>query len=516
MLLAVFLACYIAMILVWEDFAYYDNENYTLLTLKGHDIPLYISRSTARFYPLTDQEFNLIRHLTESNFGYQALPIIQLLLFFYILLRLDDELEVSSRVVLAVLALLTPGILTSFSGLIFSERGVLFFLVCLVLSVKRFERTNAIAWAVTAVVSAQIMIYYKETANLLLLGFATARLTLRCRNGRYARWDPARLWDKESRLDLCFIALGVLFLLYYFAVMGIHGNMNYAAKARQPPWELLLAYIRVDLLPWVFSAIVLGRIYLTLRHQVAPLLLWDGLAVGGLICFVAYLYLGIFGIYYLAPVDLIAVLYVGRLVILSWEKIPYWGKVATLLLAFTVLLQNILISAYAVFERKNVIHAKAEIASTVETQYRSGDGNVLRLFFPFANTYTIMEFAAYLNYRGVPVEGAGDETVLNSAVLATRAITEDGPCVEWTRIRCHAVSAPAPGDLVIVLPDDDASLVEASEYRGRGQLLSSYEPYPPIPHWLHSLFDSLYIATTRLRHKANPDRWLDASVTAWK
>jgi hypothetical protein len=518
-LLAVFLASYIAMILAWEDFSDFDNEYYTLFTLSGHDIGLEISRATGRFTPLGDQEFNLVRHFTDTITGYFLLPNVQLLILLCILLILDAELSIMVRAALAILAFLTPSILTSFSGLIYQERDFLFFLACLVLSVKRFEQTQSIAWAVAAAVSAQIMIYYKETAPLLLLGFAIARLIMRCRSRQQAGWDFDRLRDKESRLDLCFVSLAVLFLLYYFAEMGIRGNMNYAATARQPRAEMVLAYTRIDLLPWLLVSVLLGRTYLILRDRVAPLLLWDGLAFGGVACLLAYLYLSIFGIYYLAPVDLIAVLYVGRFVALSWQKMRSWGRVVAMLLALAVLVQDVFVSAYAVFERKNIIHAKAEIASVVETRYRSGAGNTLRLFFPFASPYVIMEFASYLTYRGIPVEGVVDETGgVNSVALATRSIAEDGPCVEWVRIRCHADSEPAPGDLVIILPDDRASLADASVYREQGEreLVLSYEPRPPIPHWLHSLFDSLHIGTTRYTPKTNPDRWMDASVTIWK
>jgi hypothetical protein len=516
-LLAVFLASYIAIILAWEDFAYYDNEYFTLFTLKGQNLGVSISPNTGRFFPLGFQEFNLIRHFTDTITGYHVLPIVQLLIFFCFLLILDAELSIAARAALAVLALLTPSVLTSFNGLIFPERNLLFFLACLVLSVKHFEQTQSIASAVAAVVSAQIMIYYKETACLLLLGFATGRLILRCREEHHAGWDYARLWDKESRLDLCFVYLGVLLFFYYFAEMGIHGSMNYAATARQPLAEIVLGYIRVDLLAWLLVVVLVGRIYLILHHRVAPLLLWDGLAIGGVVCLLAYLYLSIFGIYFLAPVDLIAVLYVGRFTTLLWEKMRSWGKIAATLLASIILLQDVLVSAFAVFERKNDIHAKVEIASVVEMQYRSGAENALRLFFPFAIPYVIMEFAAYLNYRGVPVEGAVSEAgSLNSVVLATRAVAENGPCVEWVRIRCQAVNGPAPGDLVIVLPDDLASLAEASVYRGRRELLLSYEPRPPIPHWLRSLFDSLHIYATRYTQKTNLDRWMDGSVTIWK
>ena len=118
----------------------------------------------------------------------------------------------------------------SFGALILAERNVLFFLARLVLSVKRFEQTRSTAWAVTAVVCAQFMLYFKETAFLLILGFAVGRLILRCRNIREAGWDYDRLSDKESRLDLCLTSLVLLYLLFYFVIMGI---LSWTPKMRQ-------------------------------------------------------------------------------------------------------------------------------------------------------------------------------------------------------------------------------------------------------------------------------------------
>ena len=531
-LLALFLACYMALMLTWEDFAYYDDSMFTAVTLMGHDIVPTIVRESGRFF-IGGQEFDLIRHFTDANTGYHLLPIAELLIFSYILLILDSELSITARAALAILPLLTPGILISFSMLPAPEHNVLFLLAGLALSVRRFEQTRSIAWAVAAVVCAQIMIYYKETSFLLILGFAVGRLILRCRNVREAGWDYQRLWDKESRLDWCLAALAVLFLLFYFAVMGIlalmgthegiHGSMGYAVERQRLLREIVFAYLRLDLLAWLFIAVVLGRIYLILRHRVAPSLLWDGLAFGGVACFLGLVVgLRIFGATYLAPVDLIAALYVGRFAVLSWNKMRSWGKLATSVLALTILLQDVSFSAFAVFERKNVIHGKAQIASVVRTQYRNRGEDTLRLFFPFASRYVIMEFASYLNYRGVPVEGAVSAAGgRNGVVLVTPALAEDGRC--WTAgpdFRCRAASGPAPGDLVIVLPDDEAPLAEASLYRERSGQLFFYEPCPSIPHWLNSLAADLVgrltIAAVRYEHKTLSDRWMDGSVTVWK
>ncbi len=392
--LAIFLVFYIAMTLAWEDFTYYDNSDFTYVTLQGHDLIIQATPASGRFFPLAFQEYNIIRHFTNTITGYHVLSIVQLLILSCILLVFDTELSIAARAALAILALLTPSILFTFNALILPERNIVFFLACLMLSVRQFEQTRSIAWALAAAVSVQFMIYYKETTFLLVLGFAAGRLLLRCRNAPGPGWDYKRLWDREGRLDLCLAALAVLFLLYYMARLvfyhyvggqGIYGNTNYAAKFGAPLAQVVLAYARVDLLALLLVAVLLGRSYLIVRNRTAPSLLWDGLAFGGVVCLLAYLRLGMFGMYYLAPVDLIAVLYVGRFAVLSWPRMRAWSKAAALVFTFTVLVQTVAASAYVLFEEKNLIHAKAEIASVVEARYRSGGGTVLSLFFPFAS-----------------------------------------------------------------------------------------------------------------------------------
>jgi hypothetical protein len=508
--LVTFLVAYIAMTLVWEDFASGDNSEFTLVTLRGHDNLPRIWPGRGRFFPLADQEFNLIRHFTDSAIGYQVLPIVELLVFVFILLILDAELGVVARVSLAILALLTPSILISFGGLIFPERNELLFLAGLILCVKRFEETESAGWAAGAVLCAQIMLYYKETAFLLVLGLAGGRLLLRYGTRERARWDFGRLFDRQGRLDLSLIGVAVLFLIYYLAAMGPRPNMNYAFATLRPFVGTLLAYARRDVLAWLLAAVAAGRIYLILRGRVAPLPLWDGLALGGVACFVAYLYLRGVQPHYSAPVDLIGVLYVGRFAVLSLESPRSWSKSIVLSLMFIVVCQNIVLFAATLYERKNAIHGKVEIARVVEEQYRIHTGHPLRLFFPFTDPYWIMEFAAYLSYHGIPPEGGdgADTGRPDDVVLAGLAVAGDGPCVGYQTIQCHAAIRPAPGDLVIVLPDDSASRAQASLYRARGELFY-YEPRPAIPVWL------LALITDHL-HIANSDRWMEGSVTIWQ
>jgi hypothetical protein len=296
--------------------------------------------------------------------------------------------------------------------------------------------------------------------------------------------------------------------------MGVHPNTHYASVRRQPIAEILLAYLRLDILAWFFVAVVLVRIYLILRDRIEASPLWDALALGGVACFIAYVYLGIFAQYYLAPVDLIAVLYVGRFAIFLLMETHLRTKAAVLLLTFAVLVQDVFFSAVYVYERKNGIYAKVKIARTVEAQSQNQAGNAVRLLFPFARPYVIMEFASYLSYRGMAVEGFEEEGAGgNPVVLAGAAVARDGPCMEYNSIECHAVSGPASGDLVIVLPDDEASLQDASLYRAGRELLFFYKPHPPVPQWLNSVIASSHAAVAGPNL---PDRWMDASVTLWR
>jgi hypothetical protein len=511
---------YLALALKWEDFADYDDAFFTLSTLRGINLAPPVWPASGRFFPLGRQEFNFIRHFAHSAAGYHVVPITELLIICCILYFLDEALSVTARMVLAAVILIVPSIVTSFTGLVFPEINVVFWLACLMFFVKLFEQTQSIAWAAAAAICAQNMIYYKETAFLLLLGFAAGKLVLRCRRADGKSWDYSRLRDREARLDMCLVSLGLLFLLYYEAVMLHHASVRYS-DLYQIPWDkALLYYLKLDLLALLFVVVALRRAYLILRLRLSPSPFWDGLALGGVACYLAYLRLRLCMPYYLAPVDFIAVLYVGRFVILSWEKMRLSSKLATSVLVSAVLLQSVALSAFRVYERENLIHAKVELASAIAARSLNDPNHVRRLFFPFSSPYIITEFASYLIYRGVRVEGF--ETTANSAgpkgvTIVSRAFTEDGLCVNYRDFICHAPgSGPAAGDLVIEMPDDLESRSEITSYRAGGELSFCYEPHPRVPQWLLPSLSYLHIASLPFWFKELPDRWLHASMTTWK
>ena len=514
--LALLLAIYGAGSVVWEDFAYHDESMFTTYTLVGHDIPPHIFPDQGRFFPLAHQEFNLLRHVTSSIFGYHSFRIVQLvLLTCIVLLVLLDELSIEQRVALTILTLITPSMLISFYGLIYTEANVILWIVCLAWSIKRFEQTGSRPWAIAAVISTQFLLYYKEVAPLLLLGFSFGRLLLRSRNVLQPGWDFRRLWDPQSRLDMCLAALVVPFVMFYLAAMYPSYRTPYVENLRLPLAQVFRAYSKLDLAVWVFIAVTSARIGLTLRGRATPSLLWDGLALGGVGYVAGYFHLQMYGAYYLAPADFIAVLYLGRLAFLSLEHMSDGAKAGAVALLSLVVLQDLLLSAFLVYERKNIIHAKADLGRVIEARYQSGQRD-MRLFFPVAEPYWIMEFASYLNHLGVPVERlTPDSGVTGTVQMVGRSIEKDGRCRFWKDFACHAGNSPEIGDLIVVLPDDfsPAENLDSPARGGSDETLLSYSPRPPIPRWLRPYVNRLHVG---LPFIAVPDRWLDASLTVRK
>jgi hypothetical protein len=231
-----------------------------------------------------------------------------------------------------------------------------------------------------------------------------------------------------------------------------------------------------------------------------------------------YLALGLQTAYYFAPADLIAVFYVGRLTVVAWQHLHITAKSFAVALLTLVLMQDLSLSAFRMYEMKNVIHAKSEMGSMIEGRYQSAPQSVRRIYFPFTQPVHMMELGAYLNYHGVPMQHTDVEMSYSGAVMMIgKAVKKDGPCVSGKPLICHAGSVPEPGDLVVVLPDDFAQSDDLNLYRQPGtEPLLSYAPYPSIPDSLKPFVYPLRVISPECRLGPLPDGFLHASVTAWK
>jgi hypothetical protein len=461
-LLVLFLGAYIAVMLAGEDFSGYDNSQFTLYSLRGIDLPTPIWRESGRFFPLGFQQFNLVGRMNRSVAAYHAIPICQLLALAAILMVVGDGISVAKRAALSAFALFLPSVALTLSALIYTESDVVFWLACMALGVHRFARTRSIGWALAAVLSAQFALYAKEPVFLFVLTFAVIRMLMRARNYNSLR-ETFR--DPEARLDTAIAATAVMYCVYYAVVILSDTRLGYLVLARRTPLETLRWYLQLDWLIWILAGAISVRMYRVLRGRAAPELLWDGLACGASIYFIAYLCMGMVNNYYLAPADLFAAVYLGRRLFLSWGTMQPPARVVSSGLALLVIVQSLDLSALYLVERKYVVQRKSLIATIILDSASANRGRVTRLYFPFTPPYGLSEFAAYLSYRGVPVETEGHASRDGSIVeLSGSKIGQTGRCVAIRDFICRAAS-PGENDLTVVLPDDTYTMAESKQYR---------------------------------------------------
>jgi hypothetical protein len=310
----------------------------------------------------------------------------------------------------------------------------------------------------------------------------------------------------------------VPFLLYYFAAMFPGYRTQYAKNFRVPYPEMLGTYFKIDLLAWILVAVILVRAYLILRRKTEALLLWDGMAFGALGYMAGYVVLGLQSAYYFAPADIIAVLYVGRLMLLGWANMKGGAQSCATVLLAMVFIQDISLSSFRLYEEKNVVRAKAEIGSVIEQRFQSSPQNVRRIFFPSTETVHMMELGAYLTYRGVSIERiSGGEAGTGAVMMVGESVKKDGPCVSGKPLLCHPGAEPEPGDLVVMLPDDVTQSGELKSHRQPGtEPLFSYSPWPPIPDFLMPFVRRLHVISPEFFNKPLPDGFLHASVIVWE
>ncbi len=488
-----FLSFYIYLILYNEDFAYYDESQYLTTTLRGRNFPLPIWISQGRFWPLGHQEFDLIRLLTQAPVGYHIFPILQLLIVVATLFIFLIDFPVLFRISLITIITLTPSFVISFFGLVYPERNIIFWLIILLICFQYFLKTRCKLYFCGTLIAAQFALFYKEPIFLLLGGFAGSRLLLQGflersilqRRGYYQ-------FLKTHCLEVGLLILTGFFFLFYLSIFLPYMNFEYARSRSTDIFSILVSYFQSNLLLDIFIVTLISRLIYFIYFRQLPNSFWDSLAFGAFLYFLSYIKLQIFNSYYMAPVDFIAILYLGQL-IYPWfkEKKVTYSSITTLVI-FLIVGQNAAYSFYNIAERKNFINGKIQLTQFIIEYTQKGSERHKILFFPYSNGYALMEFSALLEYKGLKL-AKHDPPKSTDKLIFTVKSPEQFPvedrCIDYEHsLKCFQAKYPQSGDLIIVLPNDRVSTKELIQLKQESTLLFHYQPRPPFVKKILSLF----------------------------
>jgi hypothetical protein len=457
-LFCLFAMFYMSVILYKEDFCYYDDDLLTEFSVQGKNFAPPILNGD-RFFPMSGQEFNLLRFVTRSPFGYHSLVVMQLVILIVLIFLVVKNLKVRYRCLVTVTAMLAPSFLIPFMGFVYPERNVLFGLAILLLCLQGYSKTQSRMYFVGCLVATHFILYYKETAVLFVVAFAVTRAILQTYRARRTGLRSWRPMVAENALSIGILGVAAIYTALFLVVMLPHRNFSYIAASQHPLSSVLTVYLQFDCLPFLLLGVFLLRLKRFLISQMELDSLWDSLAVGAITYFIGILALRINSGYYMAPVDFIAIFYLANMARL-WLQRPARVRVFSIAgIVITVMSQAAVYSSVRAVERKETIAAKAGLAEFLKNYLPTIHKDSVELFFPYANGYHLMGLSSYLNYKGFRLDGQGDSGSKTGPkiIFKGREKFADNKCMGYRDYSCIHAEDPSPGAIVVVLPDDSVS-----------------------------------------------------------
>jgi hypothetical protein len=491
-LLAVFVCCFLYLIFYREDFACFDCDQLMDYSLVGRRFRMPMWPEAGRFFPLGLQEFNVLGHVSRTPAAYHSIAAVQLVLLAGILFAVLKECTVVWRALLVVAVIVTPSVVIPFTGLIYPERNVLFWLAILVLCLQRASSSRTSLYFIGCFVATHFLLYYKEPLVVLVVGYAASRIVMDFLSDRTAQRTSWRELAEKNIIPLGMTVVAGIYSVLFVVFMFPFNRAGYIREQSMDKKEVLLTFLRVDWLITLLVVVLAVRLvgYLSAGEKLQPL--WDSLAVGAVAFLVAILGVGIYRDYYLAPVDLIAILYVGRLTALWVSKSLRLRAAIVGAACVCLLLHNAAYSTLWILERKMEIAMESQLAQFLKGYNGEPGQQQVELFFPLTDGYRLAEFSSYLNYVGVPVAGqkghANEGT--REFVVTGAGSYESGLCHHEKPYVCKHADEPGDGGLLIVLPTDVVEKHDLEQVEKSGMRLVSVAAWPEessLGRWLRFL-----------------------------
>ncbi|NEQ73784.1 MAG: hypothetical protein F6K23_12435 [Okeania sp. SIO2C9] len=233
------------------------------------------------------------------------------------------------------------------------------FIFCL----EKLEKNKSVIYLCGIFIATQFLLYYKEPIFLLILDFAGSRLIITAFNDKLWHKVQERIFGfvKNNWLDLGLIILSLVFMYLYISNIYGQVGISYAsAHARDSRLSTFINYLKDNPILLIFLLVFIGRIRGLILGKYRLNLIWDTLAIGNLLYFLAYIKLNIFTNYYTAPVDFIATLYLANIsskVFINKQRYKVLGIVVLVIIIF---INNIHYSYFFILARKKMIDSKIQ------------------------------------------------------------------------------------------------------------------------------------------------------------
>jgi len=347
---------------------------------------------------------------------------------------------------------------------------------------------------------------------VFVVAYAGAELLLQSYLGRRTGYRSWQELVRENSLQVGMLAVSSIYVVLFLVAMLPHPSYSYITMKRVALSSVILGYLQVNWLVFILILLLVLRLgrFVFFEGELDPM--WDSLAIGASAYFFCLTALRLYMPYYTAPVDLVGLLYLAR-VSLSWLLKPTKLRISVVATVFVcVLLHNAAYSSFAIIENKSFIAIKSQFAGFLGSYGPQASSSTVELFFPFADGYRLMALSAYLRYKGFRLDGqrVASSEAGPGLVVEGREAFANNRCVAFKDYACIHADNARDGALIIVLPDDRASMADVEEISKDSVLLFSAKTcgFCSRPgSWLRLLHAISYFSEGEL-----PEHWLRLDV----
>lgn len=311
-----FVAIAIATILLVLYFAttvpsnfFFNPDEWLILTpiFQGGYYKAGIWPSSGRFFPLANQELNLIARFTDSAIIIQSFVLLNFYLNALIFWRLFPNIAARWKVWPTALLLFSPSIFCASQSFIYSERLIITFLLLFIYSIKKYIESNNYKYGLLALACAWSSMFYKETVFLIYFGFSISAITSSIVTNR--RTDDKTIKNSWYLFLIVFLVGCFMAGYLFFIPFNNHGNTTYAQKMAIGLFPALSFYLKNDFIFIFFVIFFALRTAFLLHQKPIDMFFCDFIGFGIFISYISYIFLEIKQHYYFSYLDALAITY---------------------------------------------------------------------------------------------------------------------------------------------------------------------------------------------------------------
>lgn len=368
--------------------------------------PYVYFNSAGRFFPLVFQELNVIAFFSNTTFWYFFAICIELIVFMVLFIKFINKFSshpASKYISLAAL-MLSPGFVMTFFEIRILERLMIVFLFAFLLSYVAFHKKERPLYFLLALLFANLALYYKETAFILVSTVAFFHLLV----------DWRRLSIRGRVLDGLLITSSLVFVILYFLIIfPQHGEMLYSYTAYNPLMVMVknlanYAFFSDPVPTLLLMPLAAWRLYrlFVKKDRLHPVI--DPMLFSGAAYAMAYIVLNMYAPYYLLPAFLFAlppILYYyqqGQFNNIFWKTVL---GIAGIVFLINTLPFAIHIIAYDKYMPINFNKTIEFLAGDIKSRHHSNRANIFMDGVDLnggRGTYIIL--GEFLKYKGLTVK----------------------------------------------------------------------------------------------------------------